>query len=176
MSSVALVEGESDRAAVLVAARRLGVELQPERVIAMGGITNLRAHAVPGACGLYDGAEQRVVERMLAITGRDALAGAGFFACDADLEWEFIRAIGEEGMLDALDRLGDLSGFRGFQGQVAQRGRPMDAQLHRFIGTRGGRKLAYATALSDAVAIERMPPPLVALVTRLRDRSGTVAR
>ena len=59
-----------------------------------------------------------------------------------------------------LEARGDLSTFRTFQRQPAQRGRPIEAQLRRFIGTKGGRKEAYAAHLVEALDLADMPRPL----------------
>lgn len=177
-----LVEGESDAAAVAVLARRLGYDLAGVVVVPMGGVTNvghhLRAAAAAGvtAAGLYDAGEERFVRRALAALdgGRPAeraadldLAARGFFACDADLEDELIRACGADGVLDVLAAHGDLARFRTFQGQPFQRPRPVEAQLHRFLGTTSGRKLAYASRLAAVVPLERTPTPLRRLLERV---------
>ena len=47
-----------------------------------------------------------------------------------------------------------------FQRQPAQRGRAIEAQLRRFMGTKGGRKEAYAAHLVEAPDLEDMPRPL----------------
>ena len=39
-------------------------------------------------------------------------------------------------------------------------GRTIEAQLRRFIGTRSGRKIAYARLLVDALELTRVPRPL----------------
>jgi hypothetical protein len=178
---VVLVEGESDRAAVETLARRLGRDLAAEQtsVIAMGGATNIghyvRALAqVPvEVAGLYDAAEERFVRRALADVGLVARgvgepADAGFFLCDADLEDELIRALGVAAVEDVLAAQGDQALFRKFQGQPAQRDRPVERQLHRFLGTTSGRKIAYGHLLADRVGLARTPFPL----RRLLDHIG----
>jgi hypothetical protein len=80
-STVVLVEGESDRRAVVAAARRLEVDLAAAGadVVAMHGVTNLRRHlaeldarpAPPRILGLFDIGEQDHVARMLAEAGRE---------------------------------------------------------------------------------------------------------
>ena len=135
----------------------------------MGGATAVRAHAERFGPrgrgltlgGLYDAAEQRAVGRALERAGlgpgldRAALEDLGFYECDADLEDELIRALGVAGVEAVLDRQGDLASFRRFQAQPAQRDRPPAAQLHRFMGTRSGRKWQYAALLTDAVDCRR---------------------
>ncbi|MGZ8615285.1 MAG: hypothetical protein ACXWX4_11485 [Actinomycetota bacterium] len=46
------------------------------------------------------------------------------------------------------------------QRQPAQRGRPIEAQLRRFMGTRSGRKEAYAAHLVEALDLADVPRPL----------------
>jgi hypothetical protein len=178
---VVLVEGESDRAAVLALAARCGRDLAAAgaEVLAMGGVTNvghfLAAHGGPGVLvtGLCDAGEEPHVRRQLERAGRGAprsradTEALGFFVCDADLEDELVRALGPAAVERVVDELGELGALRTFQGQPAQRGRPVAAQLRRFLGTRGGRKIRYAPALVDALDPDRVPRPLAALLERV---------
>jgi hypothetical protein len=186
--AVVLVEGESDREAVLAVAARRGRDLAAEgvAVLAMGGITNighfLDRLGVPGSgivvAGLYDAGEETHVRRHLARTGlgapttRDEVEALGFFVCDADLEDELIRAIGPDGVETIFAAEGELAGFRTFQRQPAQRGRPLDRQLRRFIGTRSGRKIRYGTLLVNALPDERVPVPLDAVLAAVDPLAG----
>jgi hypothetical protein len=63
-----------------------------------------------------------------------------------------------------IDGQGDLASFRILQRQPAQQGRSTEVQLHRFMGTRSGRKSQYARLLTDAVALARVPQPLDAVL------------
>jgi hypothetical protein len=63
-----------------------------------------------------------------------------------------------------IDAQGDLRSFRTFQNQPAQRQRPVDAQLRRFLGTIGGRKSRYARALVEALGTAEAPRPLERLL------------
>ena len=54
---------------------------------------------------------------------------------------------------------GELGSLRRFQRQPAQRSRPIEAQLRRFLGTRSGRKLKYARLLVQALDLGRVPEP-----------------
>lgn len=177
---VVLVEGESDRRAVLALAARLGRDLHSEgvRVVDMGGVTNLRHHFAalgaetdpPRVLGLYDIGEFAIVRRMLDEAGRGRPADVsdtealGFFACSLDLEDELIRAAGVDLVESMLAEIGELARFRTFQGQPAQRGRALDAQLHRFAGTASGRKVRFGGALVERMPLERVPGQLVALL------------
>ncbi|MFE6996674.1 ATP-dependent endonuclease [Microbacterium sp. NPDC057659] len=171
--TVVLFEGRSDRLAFEAVARRLGVDVAGETLVELGGITNLRSFLTPRqgtdaqALGLYDGAERQYVARVLRDIGMlrgDDLTVAGFFACERDLEEEVIRAAGPELVLETLAARGELTRFRVFQRQPAQRVRSLEEQLHRFAGTASGRKSRFAADVIEAVPIERMPGPLVRLL------------
>jgi butyrate kinase len=176
---VVLVEGESDRVAVRTLADRLGRDLDDEgvRVVAMGGATSIAAfldlfagRRVPLG-GLYDAAEQRFFAHALQRTPRgadltrDDLARRGFHCCDADLEDELVRALGVVAVEAVVDAAGELGRLRTFQQQPAQRSRTAEEQLHRFIGTRSGRKIDLAARLTDAVPLADAPEPLLAVLT-----------
>ncbi len=181
--AVVLVEGASDRVALETLAARVGRDLPAEgvRVLAMGGVTNvghfLDALGPRGLglrlAGLYDAAEEEFVRRGLARAGigtaptRADLAAYGFHVCVADLEDELIRAAGVDGVRAVLTAAGDLPSWDLFQRQPAQRGRPVVAQLRRFIGTRSGRKAAYARLLVDALDTQRAPRSLHAVLDRV---------
>ncbi|WP_433530428.1 TOPRIM nucleotidyl transferase/hydrolase domain-containing protein [Micromonospora sp. CA-263727] len=178
--TVLLVEGASDLAAVETLAVRRGRDLAGEgvRVLPMGGATNIghflellgpRGRGVRLA-GLYDAAEEGFVRRGLDRAGFGTAASAariaelGFHVCVRDLEDELIRAVSTDGVQEVLAVEGDLRSFRLFQRQPAQQGRELAAQLHRFIGTRSGRKEAYARLLVHALDLDRVPPPLDAVL------------
>jgi hypothetical protein len=172
---VVLVEGASDAAVLEVLGRRLGLVPdgpdQPDRVriVPMGGVTNIGRYlgeydGLPVA-GLCDGGEMRFISRALRRLGHDAetreeLAALGFFVCDGDLEDELIRAVGTDAVVAVIERQGELPLLRTLQQQPAQRERPLPAQLHRFFGTKSGRKLRLATALAAELPLERTPAPL----------------
>lgn len=181
-ATVVLVEGESDRLAVTALAARLGVDLAslPVRLVSMDGITNLRHHlaalaADPAAgrvLGLFDRAEIEEVRRFVA-GARPGWSAAdletlGFFACDPDLEGELIRALGGERVEQLLDEHGELGRFRTFQRQPAQRARPLEAQLRRFMGTHSGRKARFAPIFVRSLEASRIPAGLGGLVAALR--------
>lgn len=177
-TTAVLVEGESDRAAVETLAARRGLPL-PDlgvQVVAMGGITNVGHHLVAlgdqdvRVGGLYDAAEERFVIKALDRMGLRPFAAAtpladlGFFRCDRDLEDELIRAIGVDGLLALIESEGELRSFELLQGQPAQRERTTIQQLHRFIGSKSGRKERYGRRLAQVVALDRVPVPLDALL------------
>jgi hypothetical protein len=116
--------------------------------------------------GLCDEAEEGYVRRGLEQIGcgtglsRAAMEGLGFYVCVCDLEDELIRALGVAGVERVLADERDLARFRLFQNQPAQRGRTVERQLRRFMGTTSGRKARYARALVSALDAERVPRPL----------------
>ena len=131
----------------------------------MGGITNLRTHLerLDGArvAGLYDRSEERYLLRTLERLGRDAV---GFFGCDADLEDELIRALGTDLVVEVIDQQGELALLETFQQQPFQRERSLHDQLHRFCGTKSGRKARLAAALAEAMPLDRVPAPLAGVL------------
>jgi hypothetical protein len=181
--AVVLVEGESDRIALLTLAERRGRDLAAERVdvVAMGGITNTRAFAtrygphglgVPLA-GLYDAPDEPKLVNGLVAAGLgaasepDGLAGLGFFRCSDDLEDELIRALGVPGVEAVIDAAGESHSLRLLAGMPAQRGWTREAVLRRFLGVRSGRKARYAALLVEALPADRVPQPLAAVLTRV---------
>jgi len=90
----------------------------------------------------------------------DELAALGFFVCDNDLEDELIRALGTDAVIDVLTREGELGLLHTFQQQPAQRARSLHHQLHRFFGTKSGRKIRLAAALAAEVDLAAVPAPL----------------
>jgi hypothetical protein len=174
--TVVLVEGVSDQRALETLAARRGHDLASAgiAIVAMGGSKNVR-YAVdrfgPAGLGLrlsglVDAPEEGDYRRALEQAGlalgpaRAELERLGFFVCDADLEDELIRALGPARVEAILEANGDLSTFRTFQYQPAQRGRAIGAQLRRFMGTKAGRKEAYAAHLVEALDLDEMPRPL----------------
>lgn len=176
--TVVLVEGMSDQAAVQTLAARCGRDLPGENVfvVPMGGATNI-AHFLglfgPGGfgarlAGLCDEAEERDFRRGLERaglgTGPFDLAGLGFFVCVADLEDELIRALGVSTVERLVAEQGELTPFQTFRKQPAHRGEPRELQLHRFMGTRSGRKIRYGHLLAAALDLTRIPAPLAGLL------------
>ncbi len=167
---VVLVEGHSDVAALEVLAEAHGVRDRLD-LVAMGGVTNIRHHLGtlaterPDAVvlGVCDAGERRYLEHA------DGLAGV--FVCDRDLEDELIRAVGPDQIVELLAELGELRRFRTFQDQPEWRGRDLGDQLHRFAGTRSGRKAIFARRVAQAVEATGMPQPLAALFAAIDVRA-----
>jgi Overcoming lysogenization defect protein-like, TOPRIM domain len=182
-STVVLVEGVSDQRAVEALARRLGRSFPEERVavVPMGG-----AQAIGGyldrfgprgfdvrLAGLCDAPEEGVFRRALERAGlgsdltRTEMERLGFFVCVEDLEDELIRSLGAAAVEQIAEARGELGSFRTLQKQPAWRGRPVEEQLRRFMGSGGSRKIAYASPLVDALDLARVPRPLERLLAHL---------
>lgn len=183
-----LVEGMSDRAAVLTVASRSGQDLDAAgvAVVPMGGATNIghfaSALGPPGLglrlAGLCDAGEEKDFRRGLRQGGlepgddRAGLERLGFYVCVADLEDELIRALGGAAVEAVIEEQGELPSLRRFQNMPAQRGRAPDRLLRRFIGTRSGRKLRYGMALAAALDLGNVPRPVGQLIASLPRLSG----
>ena len=181
--AVVLVEGLSDRNALVRLAARQGRDLVAEgvAVVAMGGATNIRRYLeeygpngrAVRLAGLCDLGEERFIRRSLERAGlgsmpdRATLESRGFFVCEADLEDELIRALGVSEVERVIDEQGELASLRILQKQPAQLGRSAQAQLRRFMGTRSGRKHHYASVLVDALDLGRVPRPLEAVLAHV---------
>jgi Overcoming lysogenization defect protein-like, TOPRIM domain len=173
---VVLVEGRSDKAALEVLAHRRGVVLGPAGicVVAMGGATSIgRFLDLLGPRGLdvklgglCDAGQEGYVRRALERGGlgpglsRADMEACGFYVCSADLEDELIRALGVAAVEQVIASCRELRSWHTFQNQPAQRHRSVGQQLHRFMGTRSGRKIQYARLLAGATDLARTPRPL----------------
>ena len=163
---VLFVEGESDRRAVEVAAARLSVDLAAVEVVAMGGITNLASRLAAvrrgsRVTGLYDAAQAGYVRAVLHRTRIEA----PFFACEADLEDELIRALGPARVHEVIARAGDAASYAILRNQPFHRERAEQDVLRRFMGTTSGRKLKYAGLLTAALTPAEVPGPLTAVLS-----------
>lgn len=177
--AVVLVEGPSDQAALEALAERRGRDLAAEQVavVAMGGATSIAPfldrfgpHGLDlQIVGLCDEAESHLLARALARAGvgaveRDELPSVGFQVCVTDLEDELIRALGVPRFEAVVREQGEWSALETFRQQPAQRDRTPEQQLHRFCGTKGGRKVRYGRALVDALDLDAVPAPLDAVL------------
>jgi len=176
LRAVVLVEGTSDQFALEALAERRGRNLGAEgiSIVPMGGATTIGrflARFGPHGldvrlAGLCDAGEEGYFRRNLARAGlgsnldRAEMEALGFFVCVADLEDELIRSLGSATVEQIVDEQGELGSFRTLQKQPAQQGRSVEEQLHRFMGSKGGRKIRYARLLVDALDLTRVPRPL----------------
>jgi hypothetical protein len=171
--AIVLVEGVSDQIALETLAVRRGRDLAAEGVVivpvggAHGVARYLRRFGPEGAgvrlAGLCDAAEEDTFRRGLAAAGETG-ERLGFHVCVADLEDELIRAAGAALVEDVFDAQGDLRSFRTMQKQPAWRGKAPEAQQRRFLGAGSQRKLRYARFLVAAIANDRIPRPLDAVL------------
>lgn len=176
-----LVEGISDQIAVETLARRLGRELDREGVVVVpvGGAQAFRRMCAGlgprgadlGLTGLCDAGEEQVMCGALSSTGvgvartRAEAEALGFFVCERDLEDELVRAAGRGVVEGVLAAEGDLGSFRTLQRQPDWRGAPFDAQTHRWLRAGARRSVRYAALLVTAIELDRMPRPLIGVVT-----------
>ncbi|MEV4428121.1 TOPRIM nucleotidyl transferase/hydrolase domain-containing protein [Streptomyces sp. R-07] len=174
LRTAVLLEGPSDFAAVGTLAARRGRDLAADGVcvVSMGGAMSIARYAEllgpPGLdlrlTGLCDERERGFYERGLQRAGAPR---EDFFVCVADLEDEFIRALGPARVEEIIRTEGDLRPWQTFLNQPAQHGRPRHQQLRRFLGTKKGRKIRYGTLLVEALAADQVPEPLDALLASL---------
>lgn len=174
--AIILVEGVSDQRAVETLAIRRGRNLEIERVVVLpaGGVHamgRLLARFGPSGrnlklAGLCDAAEEPSLWADLTLSGvgspdsRDGLERLGFFVCVDDLEDELIRAAGADRVLALFESQGDHASFRTLQNQPAWRGRPIESQLRRYLGSGARRKLRYAGLLVGSIELVAIPRPL----------------
>ena len=157
---VVLVEGITDRIALEAVAAKLGLDLALEgiEIVPIGGAQAIRRAAAQyegeRVVGLCDAGEERWFRRVL---------GDAAYVCTADLEDELIRALGLAGVEEVVAAQGELETFRNFQNQPAWRGRPVEAQLRRWLQN-GGRYLRYPPLLVEALEPERIPRPLAGVL------------
>ena len=168
-----LVEGTSDAVAIETLAERRERNVEADGVVivpiggaqAIGRFLGLYGTSVKLA-GLCDAAEEPEFRRALERAGRgsdltrDGLEQLGFFICEPDLEAELIRALGAEVVLEVAEAHGDAASFRTLQKQPEWRERPVEDQLHRWMGSGGSRKIRYARHLVEALDLAAVPRPL----------------
>jgi len=181
--AVVLVEGISDRIALETLAARRARDLGGEGVAvvpiggaqAVGRYLDLYGPRGLGLtlAGLCDVGEEREFRRGLERAGlgagltSDGMEALGFYVCKADLEDELIRALGTDLVERVVEANGDLRPFRTLQKQPEWRGRPMNEQLRRFMGSGGRRKIRYASLLVEALDLTRVPRPLDLVLQRI---------
>ncbi len=174
-----LVEGQSDRAALLTLAGRTGRDLAAEGVdvLAMNGVTNIRTFATRFGphgfdvrlAGLYDAPEEPFVRHGLAAAGlpasdTDDLEALGFFACTTDLEDELVRALGLDAVEAVIEGAGETRSLDLLAQMPAQQGWTRHELVRRFLTARSGRKARYAVLLLDALPLDEIPRPLAAVL------------
>jgi Overcoming lysogenization defect protein-like, TOPRIM domain len=158
---VVLVEGVTDRIALEAVAVKLGLDFAAAgiEIVPIGGAQAVgRAYARHDGqqvVGLCDAREQGWFRRVL---------GSATYVCTADLEDELIRALGPARVEAVIAAQGELDSFRNFQNQPAWRGRPVDAQLHRWLRAAHQRNKRYPPLLVEALDRVQMPAPLAGVL------------
>jgi hypothetical protein len=154
---VIAVEGVSDRVVLELLARRRGLDLAAEgiEIVPIGGahaIGRFVAELPPRAAvrGLCDANEAHLFRAVL----------DDVYVCAPDLEGELIRALGVEAVQAVIADAGGLRTFRKFQHQPAQRGRPLAAQLDRWLRSSSSRYQRYLPLLVEALDLDQVPLPL----------------
>jgi hypothetical protein len=160
---VIAVEGVSDRVVLELLARRRGRDLAAEgiQIVPIGGAHSIGRFVaeVPSRTsvrGLCDANEAYLFRRVL----------DDVYVCAPDLEGELIRALGVEAVQTIIADAGGLRSFRKFQQQIAQRGRPLDAQLDRWLRSISSRYKRYLPLLVEALDLDRVPRPLDEILGR----------
>jgi acetolactate synthase regulatory subunit len=149
---VIAVEGTSDKRVLERIAQRRADDLDGVEIVPIGGAHAIRRFVAGLGSdvrvrGLCDANEAHLFRRVL-----DEV-----FVCSPDLEGELIRAVGAERVLELVDR----RSFRVLQLQPAQRDRPLDAQLHRWLRSISDRGPQYLPLLVDAALDANcIPAPL----------------
>jgi OLD-like protein len=153
--AVVLVEGITDRIALEAVAAKLELDLAGTEIVAIGGAQAIRRAFTPyegrRVAGLCDAGEERWFRRVL---------GDATYVCVADLEDELLRAVGIVRAEDVLAAQGDLGTFRNFQNQPYWRGRPIEAQLRRWLQASDNRGKRYPPLLVEAMEPDEIPEPL----------------
>ena len=72
--------------------------------------------------------------------------------------------MGVERVVQLIEAEGELDSFRILQRQPAHRSNPMSIQLARFLSGRSGNKERYARLFVEALELDRVPPPLDAVL------------
>jgi Overcoming lysogenization defect protein-like, TOPRIM domain len=157
--AVVFVEGVTDRIALQAVARRLDLSLEDVEIVAIGGAQAIRRAAADydgqRVAGLCDAGEERFFRRVL---------GEATHVCVQDLEDELIRALGPDRVQEVVAAQGELGTFRNFQQQLAWRGRPVDAQLRRWLQASDGRNKRYPPLLVAVLEPDEIPVPLAGVL------------
>jgi hypothetical protein len=164
MCAVVLVEGITDRIALEAVAARLGRDLARDgvEIVPIGGAQAVRRafarYDGERVAGLCDAGEERWFRRVL---------GDATYVCVADLEDELLRAAGMSRVEEVLAAQGDLETFRNFQNQPYWRGRPVDAQLRRWLQASDNRGKRYPPLLVAALEPREIPRPLAGVLAHV---------
>lgn len=170
--TIVLVEGNSDRVALEVFARRLGITMPT--IMAIGGAhaamrvaTSIRETTpYERIIGMVDAGEQRSFARAI-----DEV-----FVCDRDLEDELIRALAIDATLRVIEHQDELDSFRTLQKQPAYRDRQLVDQVRQFLHGRSGNKARYAALFAEAIELRSIPVPIKDVLAAATDSEPRRAR
>lgn len=168
-----LVEGESDRVAILTLASRRGLNLDARGVSVVsleggGGISTFLALigpqgldlSVAGMCDEdHEGNWRDALNASgLSVADRAAMNAAGFFVCSTDLEDELFGTLGDTQVEAVINAEGDGQAFATFSQQPSQAGKSHHELLLAFVKK---QKVRWAPLLVDALDISTgVPQPL----------------
>jgi predicted ATP-dependent endonuclease of OLD family len=172
---VILVEGLSDRLALLTLARRQGRNLDAEQIsiVALHGAGTIGSFlSLLGAnglklklCGVCDEDKESDWIKKLEQNGfgsgltRAKLASLGFFVSVRDLEDELVKALGNAEVERVIDAQGEKATLSTFASQPDKKGKPLNEVLRLFLQSRD-RKVRYAPLLVDALDMAKVPQVL----------------
>jgi predicted ATPase len=177
--TVVLVEGYSDRVALLQLASRLNRNFDAAGIAilaldgggAVGTFLQIFGRdglglSVLGICD-EDKEQQWLTEIQKldsSVIDRATMKQAGFFVCVRDLEQEFVRVLGIAGAQAVIANEGEATAFSAFCQQPAHRAVSADEQLRRFFHK---HNIRWAAPLVDALDLKAIPGPLNDLLGRL---------
>jgi len=176
---VVLVEGYSDRVAILRLAMRLGRDLDAEgvTVISLDGGAGITSHLqlfgkkglaleILGLCDEDKEAHwQRELQKaQVPAADRATMKASGFFVCVKDLEQELIRALGLAEVQAVIAQEGQAVAFTSFSSQPAHIGKPVDEQLRAFLHR---DNTTWVIPLVNALDLKAIPGPLHDLINHI---------
>ena len=176
---VVLVEGYSDRVAILHTAYRLGRNLDGEGVsiLAMDGGsglgTYLRLFGAAGlglsVVGLCD--DDKVSKWMkelnaagISVADKAAMESAGFIVCSRDLEEEFVHTLGLASVEAVVAAEGKTDLLANYKKQPVHAGQPADQVLRKFLHK---DNTEWAVPLVDALDLKQLPKALHDLLSKV---------
>jgi len=176
---VVLVEGPSDRVALLRLSERLKRNLDAEgvTVLSLQGAGGIAAHLKllgPAGLGLEvlglcdEDREANWTKELqkagIPATDRASMAANGFFVAVKDLEDEFIQVLGISAVMAAISAHGEAATFAQFAQQPKYKPMAPAERLRVFLHNDAVR---WAIALTDALNLSHIPGSLSAIISKL---------
>jgi len=176
---VVIVEGYSDRVALIAFANLLNRDLDAEGIALVsldGGAAAIHYARLFGPqglgvplLGLCDEDKEMLWVTQLqkagfAVVDRASLAANGFFVCSKDLEDELIRALAPQGALAVIAAEGETQAFGAFAQQAKYSQLTLSEQLRRFFHK---QNIRWATPLISSLTPATAPQPLRDLLSIL---------